>query len=238
MQIHGRLFLFVLAMAGASLAGYAQNGAASKTDVNKCTDWLRTMVPAGTRVDYAEFCAGARQEQVPNLGGWFSNDHCGPAARPGPEVKEPFCASSGIISPNLAIAVGFRSVVADGRDLMPENGDSAGAAATFYTLTPVQMEQLHLAAGLYRFTISHPADGWKMTVASEAGKEIGTVSLIGAGNLTYSGSGLAISLHYSGFRCKDPVNVHELTFTYGRNELYACMRPDRAAIGEKAVARQ
>jgi hypothetical protein len=90
---------------------------------------------------------------------------------------------------------------------------------------------------MYRFTISHPADGWKMTVAPETGKEIGTVSLKVDDRLTSTdGFGLAIGVHYSGSRCKDPVNVRELIFTYGGTELYACLRPDRIAPEQQSVA--
>jgi len=224
-------------MASVSLAAHAQNDAASKPVIARCADWLKSTIAVAMKVDIAEFCSGAGQQQVPNLGGWHSVGHCG-QSKAAADAKEPYCASSGVIGHDWAIAAGFKSAVSDGRDLMPENGYSAGAEAVLYTLTPVQIDQLHLAAGLYRFTLSHPPGGWKMTVAADSGKEIGTVSLRSADSLTYLGSELAIGVVHSGFRCKDPVNVHELTFTYAGSELYACMRPDHIPPVEGTVAKQ
>lgn len=237
MRLCGRSFLLALAMVGVAMAGQAQNGAASKAQVDRCTDWLNTMVPTDMRVDLAAFCAGAKQEQVPGLGGWYSVAHCGATAKPGADGKEPFCASSGAIDPDWAVAMGFRSGVKDGGDLMPNAENDVGAAATLYTRTPVQLGALRLAAGLYQITISHPSDGWKMTVATEGGEEIGMAPLIVDEEKGYIGSGLAMAVHHAGLSCKDPVNVHELRFSYGGKDLYACFRPDRIAVTEETSAR-
>jgi hypothetical protein len=238
MKLQVRSFLLALAMAGAAMAGHAQNGAASKADIDRCTDWLKTVLPDNMKVDVALFCAGQKQEQVPGLGGWYSTYHCGPAAGPAADRKEPYCAVSGAISPNWALAAGFRSEIKDGGDIMPAPGkvDAAGAAGTFYSLTPVHIGSLRVPAGLYRFTISHPADGWKMTVAPETGTEIGVVSLKPSSLLTTTDSALAIGVLNSGFRCKDPVRVHELVISYSGTELYACFEPEPIAPAQESVA--
>ena len=101
----------------------------------------------------------------------------------------------------------------------------------------MQLGALRLAAGLYQITISHPADGWKMKVATEGGKEVGMAPLFMDEQTGYVGSGLAMAVHHAGLSCKDPVNVHELRFSYGSKDLYACFRPDRIAVGEEASAR-
>jgi hypothetical protein len=238
MKLQVRSFLLALAVAGVAMAVHAQNGAASKMDVDRCADWLRTVVPTNMRLDLAEFCAGAPQVQDPHLGGWHSTYHCGPGARPGADGKEPYCAVSGLFHSGWAIAAGFKSGVSDGGDLMPEagKGNATGAAATFYTLTPVHIGPLRLPAGLYRFVISHPVDGWKMTVAPQTGTEIGVVPLNPTSQMSTTDSALAIGLDVAAPRCKDPVRDHKLVISYNGTELYACFEPEPIAVAQESIA--
>lgn len=238
MKLQFRSFVLALAMVGAAIAVHAQNGAASKADIARCTDWLKTVVPDTMKVDVALFCAGQKQEQVPGLGGWYSTYHCGPAARPAADGKQAYCSASGSFDDDYTIAAGFTSGTGRGGDLFPveENGDG-GAPATLYTRTPVQIGAMRLPAGLYRLTISHPSDGWKMTLAPEAGGATRVAALKPDGERVSSAdSGLAIAVHHSGTRCGDPMNVRELIFTLNGLDLYACLRPEHIPPTQEGVA--
>lgn len=238
MRYHLRAVLFVLAVAAVSAVAQSQNAPASKADIDHCTDWLNSLVPERTRLDLATFCAGLKQQDNPGLSGWYTAKYCGRTAKPETNGKQPYCASSGAIAGDWTIAAGFKSAIGDGGDLLPPaNGDS-GASATLYTRTPAQIGAFRLPAGIYEIAISHPTDGWKLAVATQAGKKIGTVPLEEDEHSISSNGELAISVHYAGFHCKDPVNVHELVFSYGGRDLYACIRPDRIAPSPEDAAMQ
>jgi hypothetical protein len=238
MKVYIRLILLALSTASVTVVAHAQHGAASKTDINRCSEWLKVMVPESARVDAVAFCRGLKAEGSPNE--WFSIYHCGPAAKPDAEGKKPYCTSSGSLSSDWTIAAGFSAEPDHGAELFPsaETGN-AGEPATLYSRTPVHIGGLRIPAGMYRLTISHQADEWKMTVTPEGGQAIGTVPLKATGHQVSSANeDSVIQVHHSGNRCARPSNTGELIFSYNGVELVACLQPEPIEpVQDSAAAR-
>lgn len=226
MKQYGRFILFALVMASFSTAIHAQHGAASKADINRCSDWLKVIVPESAGVNAVAFCRGLKTEAGPNE--WSRVYHCGPAATSNAGSKKPYCTSSGSVGSDWTMAAAFTAEPEHGAELFPntETG-KAGEPATFYSRTPVHIGDLRIPAGMYRLTISRHADEWKMTVAPDSGQPLGTVPLKATGHpVSSANTDSVIQVLHSGNHCAHPSSTRELIFSYDGVDLYACLRPE------------
>jgi hypothetical protein len=238
MKLYIRFIFFALCTTFATMVAHAQNGIASNAEINRCSDWLKAIVPQNQDVNAVAFCRGLKSEVRPDE--WFSFYHCGPAAKPDAEGKEPYCTSSGSISSDWTIAAGFSAGPNRGADLFPNTATgNAGGPATIYSRTPVHIGELRIPAGMYRLAILHPAEEWKMTIASESGQPIGTVLLKATGHQVSSANGNSvIEVRHSGKYCAQQRTTRELIFGYNGLELSACLQPEPIArVRENAAAR-
>jgi hypothetical protein len=161
--------------------------------------------------------------------------------------------SYGEIRPGRAWAAGFSSSTKYGSDLLDGTSgaanDSQQAAATFYSTTPMRMENLRMPAGMYKLVPIKSPDGWKLTVAKQDGDStdaahtlqyLGSVDMKAAprdssSETTY----LAISMEPRAEGCSGPSpqrDLQELHFRYGITDLFVCFRPDQVGQNQEASA--
>jgi len=217
---------------------------ASRAEIDNCVRWMKATVSEGaTRtLDPTDFCSGIKRG---NTDGWYSMWKCGHPAEQLTGATPMYCTSSGQLTAHEAWAAGFSTATTDGRELLDGTSeitkDLHHSAATFYSRTPVWMGTLRLPAGMYELMPAQSPDGWKLAVAKQGGGYLGSVEMKTAASDDPAGKNLVISTKPWGDGCAGPspdFNVRELHFSYGRTNLFVCLRPDQAPVSQEVNVSQ
>jgi hypothetical protein len=236
-----------LLFAGSSLRAQGPT-AAPDTETQRCVNWMKATVPGISTLDPSDFCAGIKKDGSPD--GWWSIWKCGQPTQQLPGATPRYCTSSGQFFRGEAWAAGFSSTTRDGRDFF--DGDSDGAkdqhliAATFYSRTPLWMENLLVPAGIYKLIASKSPDGWSLAVAKLDGEwndakpslqYLGSLLMKGSASDNPTADNLGISTKPWAEGCPGPssdFSVRELHFQDGSWDLFVCIRPDQVPQSQEA----
>jgi hypothetical protein len=98
------------------------------------------------------------------------------------------------------------------------------------------MGRLRMPAGMYDLTPTKSPNGWKLAVAKQHGKYLGSVEMKTAVSDDPAGKNLVISTKHWAEGCPSPspeFNVRELHFMYGSTDLFVCIRPDQVPVRQE-----
>ena len=209
------------------------------TEIDSCVRWMKATASGGvTRtLDPADFCSGIKRGSTD---GWYSIWKCDQLPQPITGTTPRYCTSSGLLTTREAWAAGFSTTTTDGRELLYGTSDTTKdlhrTAAMFYSRTPVWMGRLRMPAGMYELTPTKSPNGWKLAVAKQHGKYLGSVEMKTAVSDDPAGKNLVISTKHWAEGCPSPspeFNVRELHFMYGCTDLFVCIRPDQVPVRQE-----